>query len=533
IFTTFIGGSGDETVSGSFTPAAKIAPGGAIVVAVTTNSTDLETTGSPTPLQAVKNGNYDGYLIRLDPLLGSFQRGTYFGGPQYDSINAFDINPINGDIAIGLSTRSLNLGSGVDGTAAALNYHRGTSAVAAAPGTDTNGFIAVIDRDLSRTKFGTYYGGNRSTQPYSLTYGRGYESVVIGGSTRATNMTWNAGSMNSGDFGAFVSRFSLGAGPRQGLPSQAVVITSGIEYFSRVWVDQVHDRVYAIGRAYGTPSNASFNQLAAHAAGFQKTFPPSTQMTRGVLVRFRPEVHEGISGWSIIGSSGTSETERLTGLVVLRNGTMVVSGYTTAANPPMPTIPGGTNLSHSSGTWTAGCVYRIPNGFTGITHAAYVGDRTTTGSDAAGIVAAGPYEDIYVVGSTSRLLAPAIPGFTPHDSVAANFEPFIARIAYSTDPVLLRTTSASPLSGERVDAILELNAHVVDPAGQRVTFTSSNPAVLRLQGGPATRTMVIPRNQDRAAIKMLAESVSEPTAVTISATSSGTTRSSVVTVLPQ
>jgi hypothetical protein len=73
VFSTFLGGNGFDSAQ-----AAGFDPGGNVIVAGTTESTDFPVT--PGAFQTAFQGSVDGFIVRLDPTGSHLTYGTYLGG---------------------------------------------------------------------------------------------------------------------------------------------------------------------------------------------------------------------------------------------------------------------------------------------------------------------------------------------------------------------------------------------------------------------------------------------------------------------
>ncbi|MDX2064135.1 MAG: hypothetical protein SFX74_00175 [Fimbriimonadaceae bacterium] len=523
VFSTFIGGAGTEqesTLTNNFANAiAKVYPNGDVLFAGSTSS-DLDTPGG---FDTVRTSN-DGYLARLNGSLGTLKNATFFGGNQGDNIHDIDINPQSGDVAIGLVCRSSDMNAG--------GYVVGGSAVATKPGTGAtdDAFVAVMNQNLNTVKMGTYFGGTGVERVWGVAYGRDYQTVLMAGGTASTNLSPNFGSVGSVSTG-YVARYRLGNGTQNAARLALHTFGGGSNEVNAtdLVVDMPNDRPIVVGYARGAWASANFSTLAAGAPGFDQSFSATTQ-ARAFVMRFAPELNR-ITGWTYLEGTGSATSEVARGVAVQSNGTIHISGRTSSADYPLV----GTQATNITDTRSLGnqrsFVTRVSNGFAHIGSSVFGTGLAPASNEAAAIVLDGPYNDLFIAGTTTEgINPPTIAGFTPYlSSTSGNGDAYVARIAFFTDPVLIESSASTVAAGQPVSVRLTLNAPVV--TAQNITFTVSNPA-LRLPGGASSVTVTVPAGQRRGSVQLLAQSVASPTPVTVSAVSSGTTLTSPITVNP-
>jgi hypothetical protein len=526
VYSTFIGGSNGFEFSASVNNAfassvAKVYPNGDVMVGLTTSSS-LPVIGG---FDSTRSGT-DGYLARLNGALGTLKNSTYFGGSNADNIHDIDINPLNGDVAIGLVCRSSNMFT--DG------YVVGGSSVGTKPdsGGGDDAFVAVMNQNLDQVKMGTYFGGTGMDRVWGLAYGRDYQTVLLAGGTASTNLSPNFGSVGSASTG-YVVRYRLGNGTQNGarLALHTFGGNTSETNVTDIVVDMVNDRPIVVGYTRDVFATSNFSTIAAGAPGFDQFFRATTQ-ARAFAMRFSPKL-DRITGWTYLQGTASTGNETARAVAVQPNGTIHIGGRTDSGDYPLVS----TQLTNISSNQVFGSnrsfVTRLSNGFAHIGSSVF-GAGTTEINEVGGIVLDGPYNDLYVAGTTALgINPPVLPGFTPYRStLAGNNEAYVARIAFFTDPLFLESSSASAVSGQSVSFRVTLNAPVVAPGGQNVVFQPNVPGVLRLSGNASSVTINIPQGQSRGSVQVLALPVSSPTPVTMQATSSGTTVSRTVTINP-
>ncbi|MDX2064136.1 MAG: hypothetical protein SFX74_00180 [Fimbriimonadaceae bacterium] len=533
-FSTFIGtdnGNEQSTSPVGFGAVNKCYPNGDIVFAGTTSGDGLFTSAGA--IQPGRQSNNDVYLIRLNGALGTPRFGSYFGGGQAETLFGLDINPLNGDVAISIQTGSRNLGTGTEGAFGPQNYAVGGSANPVKP-VNTNAtdmFVAVLGSQFQSVKMGTYYGGEGVDRPTAIAYGRGYESLVLAGSSASDDLPITVGGMASGtNRGAFVTRFRIGNDLASGGLMSAIGFgrtAANTDVFG-LHVDQVTDRVTVGGVAAGDFNTTDFATIAAGAPGYSQSY--GTAATRAFVARLRPEL-QNISGWTFVGDSASGISE-ISAVDVATNGTIHVGGFNSSGTFGIVS-PGGTNLSNNQASGNnQAMIARISNGFQ-LIGTSLVGDDTSDDRILAGFLEDALYGNFIVVGRTvAGINPPTISGFTPYQaSPGGNIDAFIGRFAFYTDPVSIIASRAVVGNDTPISFRVFLNAPVTNPAGQVVTFTKDTVDDLRFPGGASSISVTIPQGADTASIQALTPNTfSGSGSATVNATSSGSTVSVTVTL---
>jgi hypothetical protein len=107
VYSTYLGGEDNEGVSDLALDAQKnIFVAGNVIPALGTPANDFPTIN---PIQATHGGGTeDGFVSVIDPT-GGLRFSTYFGGNGEDILQSIDLNPGNGELALGFFTDSTNL----------------------------------------------------------------------------------------------------------------------------------------------------------------------------------------------------------------------------------------------------------------------------------------------------------------------------------------------------------------------------------------------------------------------------------------
>jgi hypothetical protein len=191
VYSTYLGGSGDEQPSGIAADSS-----GNAYVAGYTDSADfpLATLGS------LPAGSTHIFVVKLDPTGSNLVYADYIGGNSEDYGYALALDSANNVY--------------VTGSTASSDFPLVNPYQASYPGS-FNGFLTKVSADGSSLLYSTYLGGNGSDQPSSIAVD-GSGGVVVAGNTTSTNFPVNnayqsAVSPNqggvSGNYG-FVSKFS-------------------------------------------------------------------------------------------------------------------------------------------------------------------------------------------------------------------------------------------------------------------------------------------------------------------------------------
>ena len=158
LFSTFVGGSGDDEITG-----IAQAPDGDLALTGRTESRDLPTLEYS--LQSQRGGKSDAFVLRLDGEASLLRFATYLGGKGKDSgvAIAFDAE---GYMTVAGTTQS----SDFPVTAGALDTSRGASDV----------FVARITPEGRRLVYSTFFGGNRDESAHAMTLAPDGGAVVVG-----------------------------------------------------------------------------------------------------------------------------------------------------------------------------------------------------------------------------------------------------------------------------------------------------------------------------------------------------------------
>ena len=176
LYSTFIGGSGDEALNGMDMDSS-----GNVVVAGWTYSADYPTT--PGAYDESFNSLSDVFVTRLDPTLSTLEASTFIGGSFEEGANGVLFDGTGG-VTVSGATNSMNYPVDRGGLAGAYDV-----------------FVSHLDRALSTLQYSLYVGGGVGDVTYAMALSGGSD-VVFGGWTSSSNFpttpgaydqTWNGG----------------------------------------------------------------------------------------------------------------------------------------------------------------------------------------------------------------------------------------------------------------------------------------------------------------------------------------------------
>ena len=183
LYSTFLGGAGDESISGLALNAA-----GNIVGFGSTNSANIPSVTSP------QFGDFDLFLVEMSPE-GALVRTGRFGGTGTD-----------GALKLGISGSSYVIGG----------YTTSTDLLAGIPGFDstyggsTDGFVLKVNNDFTTVQAGTYIGGSGFENQHHLTVASD-GSIYATGTTDTPNLAVTADAFQpllAGGFDGYVTILS-------------------------------------------------------------------------------------------------------------------------------------------------------------------------------------------------------------------------------------------------------------------------------------------------------------------------------------
>lgn len=193
LYSTFLGGSGQEEAVALQLDAADGVTDAVVYVAGWTNSADLPVT--PGVLGPIYRGSTDGFLYRLDLAANRLTFATYLGGSDTDRPAALVLRAHQPVVA---------------GATQSADFPTTTGALASGPQGGMDAFIAAVAPDGSALHFSTYLGGSGDDWAWALDAG-GDRSLFVAGATTSSDFPVSAAALARGLGGerdAFLTRLS-------------------------------------------------------------------------------------------------------------------------------------------------------------------------------------------------------------------------------------------------------------------------------------------------------------------------------------
>ncbi len=519
VFSTYVSGTGTEVGWAGSTQGMKVRvlDNQDIVFAANGNSTNLPATGG---VQTGNGGGNDGYVLRLRANGGSRMFSTYVGGSGTDWIWDMDVNPANGEVALAMQNGSADFSATV-ATRGPLTA--GSSADTTKSGTSADAFVLVLDKTLATVKMGTFFGGSSTDTGKTVNFGKGYNTLVLGGQVQSTaDLTFTNGAVGA-NRDLFLARFAVKTAAVQF--STAFGASAGADTFRGMEMDMVNDRPYITALISGEVNSTGFGTTIPVKFGFDSTHSAGNDV---IVASFSQDLNQAIMTYY-----GDAGNDQPTDIALQSNGTVQVVGTTTSALLPL-NAAGGTNMTATAAatTNTQGFHARFSNGM-GLIGASLLGGSvvTDTGIDTPyGIALFGTWNNAVVVGQTASFsMQVSTGGFQNTNPDSSGF---INVLGFYTDPTGVSFSRNSISDTQTNFVAVELNAPVQDVAGQSVVLTLTPTTAARFSNGTNTITLTIPQGSQRISEKVFSKQVVSPTVVTVSALSSGTTVSGSYTINP-
>lgn len=221
VFSTYLGGSGDDRVSSLTTDST-----GAVYATGTTSSSDFPLTanawqsgyGGPVSTEVAERVVGDAFLVKLNPAGSSLQYSTYVGGSSDDAGLAIAVDP-SGNVYLTGSTVSTDF--------PAITAGSFQNRMAGAGGEQYNGdlwgdaFFVIFNANGTKLAYGTYLGGSMDDSGDAIALDQA-GNVYIAGTTISPDfpVTSNAFQQKFGGFipgrhvkgDTFLARFTALAG---------------------------------------------------------------------------------------------------------------------------------------------------------------------------------------------------------------------------------------------------------------------------------------------------------------------------------
>jgi hypothetical protein len=188
--STYLGGSSSDSAN----DLAIHPKTGEVYVAGDTDSDDFpKTTGGA---QAIKSGDSDAFVARLNKELTQILQSTYLGGKGTDWTNALAIHPTTGEVYVAGVTRSKDFPKTTGG---AQKDHGGGY---------EDAFVARLNSDLTKILQSTYLGGSINESANALAIHPKTGEVYVAGTTYSTNFPKTTGGAQKDHGGGFSDAFA-------------------------------------------------------------------------------------------------------------------------------------------------------------------------------------------------------------------------------------------------------------------------------------------------------------------------------------
>ncbi len=307
VFGTYLGGSNDDIPSGLAIDAQD-----GICVCGSTLSPNFPTTAGAFDTSA--NGDWDGWVAKLNPTGTSLIYSTRIGGTLYDSVSAIAVGPLGDAYCTGGTTSSnfpttagaydQTFNGGADAFVAHLapngasllystyvggSWNDQASAIAVdasgravitgqaysgyptTPGAyrsvangGVDAFLTELDPSGASLVFSTFFGGNVVEAGYSVTFGLD-GAIIVGGYTSSPDFPSTSGAIYPTYFGGgvpgdgFVSKFS----PAGGLVYSTYIAGDGADQVQGLKLDPA-GAIYIVGTVSSTNLPATSPTFAPH-----------------------------------------------------------------------------------------------------------------------------------------------------------------------------------------------------------------------------------------------------------------------------
>jgi hypothetical protein len=325
IQSTYLGGGGQEGVRDiAIHPTT-----GEVYVAGRTKSTNFpKTTGGA---QGRYSGDWDAFVTRLNSDLTQIIQSTYLGGSYEETANALAIHPTTGEVYVAGYTYSTNFPKTTGGAQAT----RTAGKIQAKPVSNSDAFVARLNKELTQILQATYLGGSGWDQAYTLAIHPTTGEVYVAGYTNSDDFPKTDGGAHvsiSGNSDAFVAR--LNKELTQIL--QSTYLGGGNEDYA---IDlTIHPQT---GEIYVAGITLSFD--------FPKTDGGAQERNGGVFDAFVAKLNSDLT--QILQSTylGGNGTDRANALAIHpQTGEVYVAGKTESRDFPKTT--GGAQVSKSGGS---------------------------------------------------------------------------------------------------------------------------------------------------------------------------------------
>jgi len=377
VYSTFIGGSGDDEATGIAVDSA-----GDAYVTGSTSSTDFPVTAGA--VQAVNGGGLDAFVAKLNPAGSALIYATFVGGAQDDRAAGIAVDG-SGDAFIA-------------GVTASSNFPVSAGAPQVAFGGSQDAFATAINSAGTGLLYSTYLGGSGVDKATGIAVdltGNAY----VSGTTASTNFPITAGALQTaigGGFDAFVTRINRSG---HSLDYSTYIGGSKLDEANAIAVDSA-------GNAFITGDTSSINLFTNASSAFQPSFAGGN--SDAFVAELNP-TGSALQYGSYLGGSSTD-----VGTAIVLNGeSAFIAGSTSSGDFPVVSAAQGT-----PGGVLDAFVAEFDSVGQKLLYSTFMGGVNNDSAQGLGIDAAG---ELYAVGVTSSSNFPTTAGsFQVSASGAAN-----------------------------------------------------------------------------------------------------------------
>ena len=308
VYSSYVGGSGTDAINGIVQDNA-----GNFWAAGSTETDDLpEVSGS---YDTKYNGSIDGILIRYTPQLQTMLSMSYIGGGGDDIINAISID-FNGGIYVGGETSSSNFPLS---TSWKDTYKAGTE-----------GFVAKLTSNGTQLVYSSYIPGSLEDKVLAIA-ARPTGELLVGGLTNSSDFTTDNGAyqrLKKANYDGFMMEFK----PNGSLINFASYIGGdGDDKVTGVGYTPSFAEIFIAGTTGQGISNGPYPVPGSGWGAVPSRRPwdnTYNQKEDGFVAKFGVAGTHSNENTQFLGYLGGNANDRITGLIPLDDGTVVVCGET-------------------------------------------------------------------------------------------------------------------------------------------------------------------------------------------------------------
>jgi hypothetical protein len=396
LYSTFLGGSGRDYGSGIVVNSV----GSAYVVGYVWWSSDFPAT--PGAFDPTLNGDYDAFVVKLDPAGSTLTYATFLGGTSEDIGYGIAVDDTGSAFVVGRTWSS--------------NFPTSLGAFDATHNGNYDAFVVKLNPLGSALDYATYLGGGVADICSTIAIDELGNAFVTGYSD-STDFPTTPAALNpnhSGWFDAFVVKLNPDGG---GLAYSTFL--GGIDYDYGISIDLDNvGQIFVTGHTSSDDFPTTPGAFGTSRNGSSDAFVAKLSTTGSVLVYS-----------SFLGGSGGEEGS---GIAVDETGNAFVTGWTSSSD--FPTTPGAFDTGFNGGYGDA-FVAKLNSGGSDLLYATFLGGDDGEGGADIAIDTAG---STYVLGTTTSSDFPTTPGAFgttlnyPEDAFVVKLNPVGSDLSYAT-----------------------------------------------------------------------------------------------------